>query len=83
MEIVKFMGFKFEIGFVVYKFFFLSVSGYIIFGLLRKVEVWRFFCYILSDYYWKVIIMSILKFIMKIVGYGLKVKVIFDLMSID
>ncbi|MEH4927715.1 DUF4225 domain-containing protein [Enterobacter cloacae] len=83
MEIAKFMGFKPETGLAVYKSFSLSASVYTIFGLSRKAEAWRLFRYIPSDYYRKVTTMSTPKLTMKIVGYGLKAKVIFDLMSID
>lgn len=83
MEIAKFMGFKPETGLAVYKSISLSASVYTIFGLSRKAEAWRLFRYIPSDYYRKVTTMSTPKLTMKIVGYGLKAKVIFDLMSID
>ena len=43
---------------------------------------WRLFRYLPADYYRKVSTMSRPKLTMKIVGYGVKAKVIFDLMSV-
>lgn len=83
MEIAKFMGFKPEMGLAAYKALSLSASVYTIFGLSRKTEAWRLFRYISSDYYRKVTSMSTPKLTMKIVGYGLKAKIIFDLINID
>ena len=83
METASFMGFKPEAGLAAYKAISLSASVYTIFGLSRKAEAWRLFRYIPKDYYRKVTVMSKPKLTMKIVGYGIKAKVIFDLISTD
>jgi Protein of unknown function (DUF4225) len=79
----EFMGFRRETGLAVYNSVSLGANVYGIFGLLRKPGSWRLFHYLPQDYYRKVSMMSRPKLTMKIVGYGLKAKVIFDLLSID
>lgn len=83
METANFMGFKPESGLAAYKAISLSASVYTIFGLSRKAEAWRLFRYIPNDYYRKITVMSKPKLTMKIVGYGIKAKVIFDLINND
>ncbi|SCC02751.1 Protein of unknown function [Kosakonia oryziphila] len=58
------------------------LSSNSIFGLFRRPGTWRLFRYLPTDYYRKVSTMSRSKLTMKIVGYGVKAKVIFDLMSV-
>ncbi|WP_145559309.1 DUF4225 domain-containing protein [Yersinia bercovieri] len=83
MNAAEFMGFKKETGLAVYNSASLGANVYGIFGLLRKSGSWRLFHYLPQDYYRKVDMMSRPKLTMKIVGYGLKAKVIFDLLSTD
>lgn len=83
MEIAKFMGFKPESGLAVYNSISLASSIYSIVGLSRRPEAWRLFRYLPGDFYRKVNTMSKPKLTMKIAGYGVKAKVIFDLISTD
>ena len=52
-------------------------------GAILVTEAWRLFKWMHRDFYRKVDAMSRPKLTMKIVGYGLKAKVIFDLLSTD
>jgi len=83
MVIAKFMGFKPESGLVAYNSISLSASVYSIAGLSRRSEAWRLFRYLPGDFYRKVNTMSTPKLTMKIAGYGVKAKVIFDLISTE
>jgi Protein of unknown function (DUF4225) len=83
MEIAKFMGFKPESGLAVYNSISLAASVYSIVGLSRRQEAWRLFRYLPGDFYRKVNTISKPKLTMKIAGYGVKAKVIFDLISTD
>ncbi|MEZ3415289.1 DUF4225 domain-containing protein [Pantoea dispersa] len=78
MEAAKYLGFKPESGLAFYDAVTLSASVYSIFGLARKPGAWRLFRWLPRDYYRKVETMSKPKLTMKIVGYGVKAKVIFD-----
>lgn len=80
MEVARYMGFKPESGLAVYNAATLSASIYSIFGLARKPGAWRLFRWLPRDYYRKVESMSRPKLTMKIVGYGVKAKVIYDLL---
>jgi hypothetical protein len=81
MELAKFMGFKKESGLALYNSISLISSVYSIAGLSRRPEAWRLFRYLPGDFYRKVNTMSTPKLTMKIAGYGVKAKVIFDLIS--
>ncbi|MDN0103208.1 DUF4225 domain-containing protein [Yersinia bercovieri] len=81
MEIAQFMGFRPESGLAFYNATTLGASVYSIFGLAIKPGAWRLFRWIPRDYYRKVETISRPKLTMKIVGYGVKAKVIFDLLS--
>lgn len=83
MEAAQFMGFKPESGLAFYNALTLSASVYSIFGLTRKPEAWRLFRWVPRDYSRKVETMSRPKLTMNIVGYGVRAKVIFDLLSTD
>ncbi|HCJ1646730.1 TPA: DUF4225 domain-containing protein [Klebsiella pneumoniae] len=83
MELARFMGFKPEAGLAVYNTITLASSIYSIVGLSRRPEAWRLFRYLPADYYRKVNTMSTPKLTMKIAGYGVKAKVIFDLISTE
>lgn len=83
MGIAKFMGFKPESGLAVYNSISLAASVYSIVGLSRRPEAWRLFRYLPGDFYRKVNTISKPKLTMKIAGYGVKAKVIFDLISTD
>lgn len=83
MQIAKFMGFKPESGLAFYNSLSLTASVYSIVGLSRRPEAWRLFRYLPGDFYRKVNTMSTPKLTMKIAGYGVKAKVIFDLMNTD
>lgn len=82
MSTAEFMGFSRNSGLGVYKSISLIANTYSIFGLLRRPGTWRLFRYLPADYYRKVSTMSRPKLTMQIVGYGVKAKVIFDLMSV-
>ena len=82
MATAEFMGFSSKSGLGVYKSISLVANAYSIFGLIRKLGSWRLFRYIPVDYYRKVSTLSRPKLTMKIVGYGVKAKVIFDLVTI-
>ncbi|NIG17130.1 DUF4225 domain-containing protein [Pantoea sp. Al-1710] len=81
MHAAEFMGFKAESGLAFYNTVSLAASVYSVFGLLRKPGAWRLFHYLPSDYYRKVSSMSMPKITMKMVGYGLKAKIIVDLIG--
>ncbi|MCX8967418.1 DUF4225 domain-containing protein [Erwinia psidii] len=83
MSAAAFMGFKKEVGLAVYKSVSLAANVYGVFGLLRKPGTWRLFHYIPQDFYRNVSSMSRPKLTMKIVGYGLNAKIIFDLLTVD
>lgn len=83
MEIAKFMGFKPESGLAVYNSISLAASVHSIVGLSRRPEAWRLFRYLPGDFYRKVNTIRKPKLTMKIAGYGVKAKVIFDLISTD
>ena len=83
MEAAKYMGFKPESGLAFYNAVALSASVYSIFGLAKKPGAWRLFRWLPRDYYRKVETMSRRKLTMKIVGYGVKAKVIFDLLTTE
>lgn len=83
MDVAKYMGFKPESGLAFYNGFTLSASIYSIFGLARKHGAWRLFRWLPRDYYRKVETMSRPKLTMKIIGYGVKAKVIFDLLATE
>lgn len=83
MKAAHFLGFKRETGLAFYNTLTLSAGVYSIFGLARKPDAWRLFKWMPRDYYRKIDTMSRPKLTMKIVGYGLKAKVIFDLVSTE
>ncbi|AXF77983.1 DUF4225 domain-containing protein [Erwinia tracheiphila] len=83
MEVANFMGFKPESGLAVYNAISLTASVYSIVGLSRQSETWRLFRHIPADFYRKINTMSRPKLTMKIAGYGVKAKVIFDLLSTE
>ncbi|MDN6437811.1 MAG: DUF4225 domain-containing protein [Lactococcus sp.] len=82
MSTAEFMGFSSQSGLGVYKSISLVANAYSILGLIRKPGAWRLFRYMPVDYYRKISTLSRKKLTMKIVGYGVKAKVIFDLMTI-
>lgn len=79
----KFLGFRGNAGLAVYNGVSLAANAYGIFGLIRRPNAWRLFHYVPQDFYRKVSSMSRPMLTMKIVGYGLKAKVIFDLLATD
>lgn len=83
MEAAEFMGFKAETGFAFYNAISLSAGICGILGLTLRSGARRLFRWIPTDYYRKVSKMSRPKLAMRIAGFGLKSKVIFDLISID
>ncbi|WP_337030702.1 DUF4225 domain-containing protein [Pantoea agglomerans] len=83
MEAAQFMGFSPNTGLALYNAATLSASVYSIFGLARKPGAWRLFRWLPRDYYRKVDTMSRPKLTMKIVDYGVKAKVVFDLFTTD
>lgn len=83
MSTAEFMGFSRENGLGVYKSISLAANAYTIFGLLRRPGTWRLFRYLPADYYRKVSTLSRPQLTMKIAGYGVKAKIIFDLLSVS
>lgn len=61
----------------------LTASIYSIFGLASKPGAWRLFRWLPRDYFRKVDTMSRPKLTMKIIGYGVRAKVVFDLLNVD
>lgn len=82
MSTAAFMGFSPDSGLGIYKSISLVANAYSVFGLFRRPGPWRLFRYLPADYFRKVSTMSRPKLTMNIVGYGVKAKVIFDLMSV-
>ena len=83
MSVAEFMGFRGETGLAAYKTVSLAANAYSVFGLLRKPGSWRLFYFMRSDFYRKMDSMSRPKLTMKIIGYGINTKIVFDLLSID
>ncbi len=83
MQAAEFMGFKPESGLAFYNTVTLTANVYSIWGLARKPGAWRLFRWMPRDYFRKVDTMSRPKLTMKIVGWGVKAKVIFDLLSLN
>lgn len=83
MMAAEFMGFSRNSGLGAFKAISLAASAYSILGLLRRPGTWRLFYYLPTDFYRKVETMGRPKLTMKIVGYGLKAKVVFDLLTTD
>ena len=83
MSVAEFMGFRGETGRAAYKTGSLAANAYSVFGLLRKPGSWRLFYFMRSDYYRKMDSMSRPKLTMKIIGYGINARIVFDLLSID
>ncbi|WP_061799665.1 DUF4225 domain-containing protein [Serratia ficaria] len=81
MTTAEFMGFSRDSGLGAFKAVSLAANAYSIFGLLKRPGTWRLFHYIPTDFYRKVETMNRPMLTMKIVGYGLKAKVVFDLMT--
>ncbi|WP_455865589.1 DUF4225 domain-containing protein [Pantoea agglomerans] len=83
MSTAEFMGFSRNSGLGIYKSVSLVANAYSVFGLFRRPGTWRLFRYLPADYYRKVSTMSRPKLTMKIIGYGVKTKVIIDLLSVS
>ena len=83
MEVANFMGFRPESGLAIYNAISLTASVYSIAGLSRRPETWRLFRYMPTDFYRKINTMSRPKLTMKIIGYGVKAKVTFDLLNTE
>ncbi|WP_410764384.1 DUF4225 domain-containing protein [Erwinia psidii] len=82
-ELAKFMGFTPQAGLAFYNVMTLSASVYSMFGLATKPGAWCLFKWLPRDYFRKVDTMSRPKLTMKIVGYGVKAKVIFDFLNME
>ncbi|MBN7124776.1 hypothetical protein BSU01_24210 [Erwinia billingiae] len=83
MDAAVFMGFKPETGLAFYNGTTLSASVYSIYGLATRTGAWRLFRWMPRDYYRKVETMNRPKLTMKIVSYGVRAKVVFDLLTTD
>ena len=81
MTTAEFMGFRRDSGLAAFKSVSLAANAYGIFGLLKRPGTWRLFRYLPTDFYRKVETMNRPLLTMKIVGYGLTAKVVFDLMT--
>lgn len=77
----QFMGFKPENGLAVYQSVTLGASVYSIFALAKKPGAWRLFRWMPHDYQRRIVTMNRSTLTMKIVGDGVKAKVLFDLVS--
>jgi hypothetical protein len=83
MSVAEFMGFRGNSGLAAYKTVSLAANAYSVFGLLRKPGAWRLFYFVRSDFYRKMDSMSRPKLTMKVIGYGINAKIVFDLLTID
>jgi len=79
----EFLGFQGNTGLALYNGVSLAANVYGVFGLIRKPNTWRLFNYLPQDFHRKVSSMSRPMLTMKIVGYGLKAKIIYDLLSTE
>ncbi len=59
----------------------LAANVYSVFGLIEKPAAWRLFRYVPRDYYRRVHTMSRQKLAMKVVGWGVSAKVVFELVT--
>ncbi|MGY4566925.1 DUF4225 domain-containing protein [Erwinia sp. TECH1] len=82
MGAAKFLGFKPENGLAMYQAATLGASAYSIFALTKKPGAWCLFRWMPNDYQRKIDTMSRSKLAMKIVGTGVKAKVLFDIVSV-
>lgn len=82
MSTAEFMGFSRENGLGVYKSISLAANAYTILACYGDT-VRRLFRYLPTDYYRKVSTLSRPQLTMKIAGYGVKAKIIFDLLSVS
>lgn len=83
IQAAEFMGFKAESGLAFYNTITLTANVYSIWGLAKKPGAWRLFRWMPRDYFREVDTMSRPKLTMKIVGWGVQAKVIFDLLSVN
>lgn len=83
MSAAQFMGFKAESGLIAFNSASLLSGIYGILGLTLRSGSRRLFRWLPTDYYRKVSHMGRPRLAMKIVGYGLKSKVVFDLITVD
>ncbi|MBO1811588.1 DUF4225 domain-containing protein [Serratia ureilytica] len=81
IEVAKYLGFKGETGLAVFNAISLGAGVYGVFGLMRKPEAWRLFRWMPTDFYRKVDTMSRPQLTIKVVNYGLKAQVVFDLLT--
>lgn len=77
----KFMGFEPHNGLAMYKSAALGASVYSVFALVKKPGAWRLFRWMPNDYQRRVVTMNRSILTMKIIGNGVKAKVVFDLVS--
>ncbi|MGG6196518.1 DUF4225 domain-containing protein [Pantoea allii] len=80
-EIASFMGFRPEYGLAAYNAVSLTANIYGLVGLTRKPESWRLFRWLRSDFRNKLESMSRPKLALKIVSYGVRGKVVVDLVE--
>lgn len=83
MQFAEFMGFERSTGLGVYNGVALAANIYSVYGLLNKPGTWRLFNYLSTDFYRKVDTMSRSKLTMKIIGWGVSAKVVFELLTND
>ncbi|KIS42025.1 DUF4225 domain-containing protein [Kosakonia radicincitans] len=81
MDVAQFMGFRRESGLGIYNSVGLAASVTTVFGAIRKPEAWRLFRWLPLDFYRTVDGMTRAKLTMKILGWGVSAKVVFELMS--
>ncbi|MFP3439089.1 DUF4225 domain-containing protein [Pantoea sp. SIMBA_133] len=80
-EIASFMGFRPEYGLAAHNAVSLTANIYGLVGLTRKPESWRFFRWLRNDFRNKLESMSRPKLALRIVNYGVRGKVIVDLVE--
>ncbi|HEN3606857.1 TPA: DUF4225 domain-containing protein, partial [Yersinia enterocolitica] len=79
----EFLGFERNPALATYTAISLGANVYSIYGLAFRANNWKLFYTMRGDFVRKVDNMSMPKLSIKMVGYGLKAKVIIDLMSTD
>jgi len=81
MDIAQFMGFRRQAGLGLYESVNLAASVTTVFGAIRKPDAWKLFKWLPLDFYRTVDDMNRAELTMKVLGWGVSAKVVFDLMS--
>lgn len=81
MSVAEFMGVSRDAGLAAYYSVALAANVYSVFGLIEKPAAWCLFRCVPRDYYRRVHTMSRQKLAMKVVGWGVSAKVVFELVT--